>query len=1414
MAPAAVSGADPGDDDSLTRQVKLAARAARFNQQLEGNRYKELEEARVREREAFIQQGKITSGQTDLTGAVDLRGTCEDMCSLYEREFREYTREIHPFEATPQRRIDHSKAVAAYTRSDAGAGHGTATILPSDLRTPSALVRSLDYLVDEIMSQQPPPNPNAVNPPAPTPRRALGYSSGFIRDRTRAIRKEFSLQSSWGHVEAIATFERIARWHILCLRELQEETGTNTDMHIDNAELGRCFTSLRQQYNDRREETGLDMPCANEPEFRAYMLIYDLASKSVSIPISELPQVILDHPLVQLAWKIRQAAQRNFDSQKEGSKLNAELGANLITRYIRLIKQDHVPYLMSCLAEVRLRDMRRSAIRALVRTYPGLKNDEPIRRDQSGAILERKMVLMPTLDRLLGAEEQETLETAWDDIEPVSRHPDDEAIAVVQRFNIRVYQEMGDPRPMGALINLRSPYNDNKDAPFTRRWKLISDKQPSSYAEVVNGRAGVGISGGPAAQPASVAPPPPPQLHTQQRATIKSAPTPNGAAWPTTSVTPPVPTGPTESASAFGTGRSAFGTTPASAFGPSASSFSAFGPSAGSASAFGPAKSAFGTQTSVPSTSAFGAAKSAASSSNAPAPAIDFKPKPSSLQATAPAFEPSKREETKPAAPAASVLSTVKAVPECFKPVAPSDPAAAPTTAPAPKPDFFAKTDNEGTEPKPTAPLFSKPSFFDTTPRPTPPPESGPSKAAMPTFFSSSTAPVTGTVFSSTLPSPRLTSPPDVTPTRTPPEPAIPSIQVTRAFMRKLPSILRDELISEVVKELINDNEAALLELVNEHEAAAERQRSKLERAGLVKQRARQVYDQLLAEHVQCELFAEWFYDMRAQVFAFAIARKWLAWTRRRAEIRASAARQREQDRHQLKSIGLARSHSYVDCATHATSRSRSVRSGAPSLITLPEQVDVSQNKFHKLQEMRRKFFDSDSSLFKTIAGHVAPLIQPAPNEDTLWETVLLTAGQSGSPAGESASAWLTSKLMTPRRGSRVHDGVYYQADVGFRSCATDVRGYFPGSSNTGLYVFEAPLITLNTAARSRNIDDAGDRIEAASSAIQQGSRYRAGLIILTWEPETLEEVVQRLGIEHDIEPFEHVAAVSIHNPETFGALFAAALRTVVPSDPRKSQVVVPLQRVADRTAQAYQELLHVAENLFREFPTESRLVATTLKAACDLLSSLPNAIQDQLDGFGEADESTYVPFDFPPYTPPADTSAAGVAESLQTYMAQPELGAGVAIVSAKLRDAVAHSQPLPLREAFDALGTYVADSVRYATLGLKQWYDPPHHLHAAQRVEASIMEDVQAAAEAAVHALAQEGLWERARATALPPSPPLTPSTATSGIKRAREEDAYDPVKAKAARLAALIAGAKQGLKASQAVVGAAENGKKWRFY
>lgn len=199
----------------------------------------------------------------------------------------------------------------------------------------------------------------------------------------------------------------------------------------------------------------------------AYMLIFDLANKSVSIPISELPGAILDQPIVKLAWEIRKTAQRNFDTQKGGSLHNSELGSNFISRYIRLLKQPDVPFLLSCMVEVRLREVRRSALRAMTRTYPRLKTD-PIRYNDEGQIAERKMVLIESLDRILGCEEQDQEETAWQDVVPSSRKEDDEAVNVVSNFDLEVWPEKRNP--VGSLINLGSPF----DGKLSRTSKLLN----------------------------------------------------------------------------------------------------------------------------------------------------------------------------------------------------------------------------------------------------------------------------------------------------------------------------------------------------------------------------------------------------------------------------------------------------------------------------------------------------------------------------------------------------------------------------------------------------------------------------------------------------------------------------------------------------------------------------------------------------------------------------------------------------------------------------------------------------------------------------------------------------------------------------------------------------------------------------
>lgn len=62
----------------------------------------------------------------------------------------------------------------------------------------------MDYLFDDILSNN-----------------ALESCHAFVRDRTRSIRQDFTLQNI-RDITAVQVHERIARFHILCLHEMCE----------------------------------------------------------------------------------------------------------------------------------------------------------------------------------------------------------------------------------------------------------------------------------------------------------------------------------------------------------------------------------------------------------------------------------------------------------------------------------------------------------------------------------------------------------------------------------------------------------------------------------------------------------------------------------------------------------------------------------------------------------------------------------------------------------------------------------------------------------------------------------------------------------------------------------------------------------------------------------------------------------------------------------------------------------------------------------------------------------------------------------------------------------------------------------------------------------------------------------------
>jgi hypothetical protein len=173
----------------------------------EGNQYEQLKVLREEERLSAIKQGLIDDPNHPkaLEEAKLFLGTCTDMCPRFEREQREYQNNVERWELDPATgRIDARRAVKAFHRPAAG----NEQALPSDVRPPHVLISTLDYLFDDIMCGGYP----------------LEVTHGFIRDRTRSIRQDFTLQNNRGS-EAILCHERIARFHILSLHLMRNVTG-------------------------------------------------------------------------------------------------------------------------------------------------------------------------------------------------------------------------------------------------------------------------------------------------------------------------------------------------------------------------------------------------------------------------------------------------------------------------------------------------------------------------------------------------------------------------------------------------------------------------------------------------------------------------------------------------------------------------------------------------------------------------------------------------------------------------------------------------------------------------------------------------------------------------------------------------------------------------------------------------------------------------------------------------------------------------------------------------------------------------------------------------------------------------------------------------------------------------------------
>uniref|UniRef100_A0A8C2W748 Si:zfos-452g4.1 n=1 Tax=Cyclopterus lumpus TaxID=8103 RepID=A0A8C2W748_CYCLU len=223
--------------------------------------------------------GEEQRPRTDEQWRGQAQGTCQTMCPGRELEARELQRCLHRFEllAGTERfrkpRGDPFRAVKEYSRPAAGKDSTN----PTDLRPPAVLMKTVCYLIDDIV-----------------------YSFAF--DRLRSVKQDMIIQRMSG-LKCVAILERTVRFLTYASYRLCGEPLRLYDPRINDTHLQENLSWLLDCY-----ATGTG-PHPNQEEMQALGLLYNLGS---SLCLIQLPERLRSSPAVTLALSINQAfLQRN-----------------------------------------------------------------------------------------------------------------------------------------------------------------------------------------------------------------------------------------------------------------------------------------------------------------------------------------------------------------------------------------------------------------------------------------------------------------------------------------------------------------------------------------------------------------------------------------------------------------------------------------------------------------------------------------------------------------------------------------------------------------------------------------------------------------------------------------------------------------------------------------------------------------------------------------------------------------------------------------------------------------------------------------------------------------------------------------------------------------------------------------------
>lgn len=262
------------------------------------------------------------------------------MCPPREIASREKQRRLHFFETVafttcPTSNSDRQRdkltadpraAVKEFSRSAAGKA-----IDPSDLRPANVLLRTINYLTEEIASK------DAIYP--------WNMIYWFIFDRTRAIRQDLVVQRITGK-PVVEIFEKACRFHIFSGYKLCESPLDVFDPKINNDHTSECLKRLLCFYDAEFPSAYKD----TRPEFEAYYLLHNLGSFEALSRAVTLPADIKNSHLFRLAFEITITIMlKNF------------------VRFFRLVKK--LPYLACCAVHKHFNQVRGNALATVNAAY-------------------------------------------------------------------------------------------------------------------------------------------------------------------------------------------------------------------------------------------------------------------------------------------------------------------------------------------------------------------------------------------------------------------------------------------------------------------------------------------------------------------------------------------------------------------------------------------------------------------------------------------------------------------------------------------------------------------------------------------------------------------------------------------------------------------------------------------------------------------------------------------------------------------------------------------------------------------------------------------------------------------------------------------------------------------------------------